>query len=240
MSARERGTPAGSARIPARRGGFFDLGAAGARGPRRSGAGARGRGIVRPVRPTRLVLIRHAESTWNASGRWQGQADPPLSERGRRQARALGEALCGEGIEHLFASDLRRAAETAAVVGEALGLVPEHDPRLRELDVGDWAGLQREEIEERHPKTLARFEAGDPDTRPGGGETRREIRRRVRSTAAELVRAHGGCIALVTHLGVIRALRPGAEPANAEFCSVTADELERPEPEDVAEAAPRA
>ena len=73
------------------------------------------------MRETRFVLIRHAESVWNAAGRWQGHADPPLSERGRAQAEALAADLAPLGIEVLLASDLARAAQTASIVGEAIG-----------------------------------------------------------------------------------------------------------------------
>jgi len=170
------------------------------------------------VDDTSFLLIRHAESTWNAGGRWQGHGDPPLTARGRAQAVALAELLSEEGIDLLIASDLARSVETAAILGARWGLVPRHDARLREIDIGAWTGLTRKQIAEREADLLARFEAEDLDARPGGGETRLEIRARVRSAAAELAASHRGrCLALVTHLGVIRALAPGAELANAEW-----------------------
>ena len=174
----------------------------------------------------RIVLIRHAESTWNADGLWQGQADPPLSGRGRRQARALARALAGEAIQVLVTSDLRRAAETAAVVGRGLGLTPIPDPSFRELDVGEWSGLTRAEIEGRDAERLARFQAGDPEAPAGGGESRRQVRERVQRAAAALLVAHRDRnLALVTHLGVIRALLPGAELPTGAFRCVPAAEL---------------
>jgi len=178
------------------------------------------------VDETSFLLIRHAESTWNAGGRWQGHGDPPLTARGRAQATALAERLSGEGIDVLIASDLARSAETAAILGVHLGLVPRHDARLREIDIGAWTGLTREQIAEREADLLSRFEAEDLEARPGGGETRLEIRARVRGAAAELAAAHRGrCLALVTHLGVIRALVPGAELANAEWLRLPARAL---------------
>jgi len=154
-----------------------------------------------------LLLIRHAESSWNALGRWQGHGDPPLSDRGRAQANALARELASETIDVLVSSDLRRAAETAAILGEARGLRPELNPRLRELDLGDWEGLTRDEIERKAGNALRRFDAGDLDVRPGGGENLREIEQRAFSIVAELVDAHPGRrLAVVTHLGVIRAL----------------------------------
>jgi len=113
---------------------------------------------------TALWFARHGQSTWNAEGRWQGQADPPLSALGRVQAEALAEALAGAGIALLAASDLARARETAAIVGARLGLAPVLEPALREHDVGAWSGLTRTEVEARWPAELARFRARMPAT----------------------------------------------------------------------------
>jgi len=185
------------------------------------------------VLPTGFLLIRHAESLWNAASRWQGQADPPLSPRGREQAKRLAEALSHERIDVLMCSDLRRALETAEFVGSSRGLEPTADRRLRELDVGDWSGLTRPEIAANASETLARFDAGDPDVRPGRGETRREIRQRVRRAMQEIAAQHQGrCVAVVTHLGVIRALLPGSEPRNATFLRARADQLASPDADD--------
>jgi broad specificity phosphatase PhoE len=114
-------------------------------------------------------------------------------------------------------------------------MAPVVDVRLRELDVGKWAGLTRDEILRRDPETLARFEAGDPDVCAGGGESRRAIRLRVASCVRQLIREHAGrSIALVAHLGVIRALRPGPdwELANAEWRCSAASALRVAEPAD--------
>lgn len=180
--------------------------------------------------PAEFLLIRHAESLWNAASRWQGQSDPPLSPRGREQAKRLAESLSAERIDLLISSDLRRALETAEIVGASHGLVPAPDRRLRELDVGEWSGLTRPEIAAASAQTLARFDAGDPDVRPGRGESRREIRQRVRRAMAEIAAQQAGRrVAVVTHLGVIRALLPGSEPRNASWLLARADELAKPD-----------
>jgi broad specificity phosphatase PhoE len=154
-----------------------------------------------------LVLARHAESTWNAERRWQGQLDPPLSERGLAQARALGRELAGAGIRAIVASDLVRARETARLVAGELGCELELEPRLRELDVGEWSGLTLDEITARWPEDLARLRAGDLDVRPGGGESRRELRVRVMAAIeAAAARRAGAPFAVVTHAGVVRTL----------------------------------
>ena len=166
----------------------------------------------------RLLCIRHAESTWNALGRWQGQADPPLSEAGRRSAHALAERLAGEaaGASALVSSDLLRARETAGILSRALRLEPEVWPLLREADVGSWSGRASAEIEALWPDDYRRFRAGDPELRPGGGESRRALRSRALGAVRELEqRFAGGSVVLVTHLGWIRALAPGLVLANA-------------------------
>jgi probable phosphoglycerate mutase len=163
-----------------------------------------------------LLCIRHAQSTMNAVGLWQGQANPPLSEAGREQAQALGERLAEESLSALVTSDLRRARETAEIAGRHLGIATRLEPGLRELDVGDWSGLPRDEIARRWPEDFARFRAGDLAVRAGGGETRQELRTRVMAALRSLQRSYrGGQIAVVTHLGVIRTLAPGTQIMNA-------------------------
>lgn len=175
-----------------------------------------------------LWLIRHAESAWNAMGLWQGHADPALSARGVAQAEALAEALAGAGIGAVIASDLRRARDTARILARALGLEALHDPRLRERDLGSWSGLSTPQIAGRWPGELARVRARDPEFRPGGGESIRDVRRRAGAFFRELAgRAGPASWAVVTHGGLIRALRPpGAPPiANTETLRVGLDEL---------------
>ncbi|MGQ0830855.1 MAG: histidine phosphatase family protein [Microthrixaceae bacterium] len=102
---------------------------------------------------TRVLLVRHGQSEWNADGRWQGQADPPLTDLGRAQAlhatRALGQ------VDAIVSSDLQRAAETAEIISEALGIGPvARMPGLRERSAGEWEGLTRAEIERDWPGYL--------------------------------------------------------------------------------------
>ena len=162
---------------------------------------------LRRVARARLVLVRHGQSTWNATRRWQGHSDPPLSPLGREQALRAARALSGEIVDALYASDLRRALETARIVGEPLGLEPRSDPRLRELDVGAWGGLTREEIAARWPEALGRFDRREPDARPVGGETRAELARRVHEALDELAARHAGAtLLIVAHGGVLAAI----------------------------------
>ncbi len=154
----------------------------------------------------RLVLVRHAESTWNAEGRLQGQADPPLSDAGRREAEALAQVLGGFPAERVVASDLRRARETATLAGFAGAAL---DRRWREVGVGEWAGRPLSEL----PPGSEPAWRGGPLV-PPGGERWEEMAARVADAIDELVAA-GGAWLIVTHGGVIRAAvayLTGAEP----------------------------
>src|ERR1700704_2099238 len=96
---------------------------------------------------SRVLLVRHGQSEWNALGKWQGQADPPLSDLGRAQARSAAHSL--GSLDAIYASDLQRAMETAAIIANALGIGPVVvDPDLRERNAGEWSGLTRAEIPE--------------------------------------------------------------------------------------------
>jgi probable phosphoglycerate mutase len=171
-----------------------------------------------------IWLVRHAESAWNALGRWQGHADPGLSARGRAQALALARSLAEEDIGALVTSDLRRARETAAALASALGLEPETDARLRERHLGTWSGLTTPEIAGRWPAEFARVRERDPDFRPGGGESIREVRARALSFFAELsARSRSPRVAVVTHGGLIRAVYPCGPVANAQWVRTTLD-----------------
>ena len=160
--------------------------------------------------PTTLVLVRHGETDWNADNRFQGHADPPLNETGRAQARALATDLAQEAFAALYTSPLRRAAETAAIVGSELGLEPRPDDALKEVDVGSWSGLTRAEVEQRHPTGFARwleYGHGWDD-----GETYDELGARVVTGLTRIAERHDGSNVLaITHGGPIRSALAAAE-----------------------------
>ena len=142
-----------------------------------------------------IYLIRHGETIWNAAGKAQGTRNVPLSDRGIQQAGALADRLSGEKrLSALFCSNLRRAYQTAAVLGNKLGLVPEKEKTLREVCFGDWEGLTIRQIEEKYPGQLA-LRNTDFDFSPPGGESIRSARERVRPAARlpgySCRRAHG-------------------------------------------------
>ena len=154
---------------------------------------------------TRLLLARHGETDWNRVGRWQGHADEPLNDEGRRQAAELAEQLVVDGISAIYSSDLRRASETAKVVGERLGLRVVEDTGLREIDVGSWSGLTRDQVRERFPEGFERWLGGEIGH---DGETREQLTERVVAAVERIAARHEGeTVLLVMHGGAIRALR---------------------------------
>ena len=158
-----------------------------------------------PRAPLRLLLVRHARSTWNEAQRIQGQLDPPLSDEGREQARRLGARLEGWQPAAFYASDLQRSRETAEEIGRAIGCAPQLLPELREIALGEWEGLTREEIIERHPELWERWvRHPDWDIVPGG-ERAAEFEGRVQ-LALGRIRSHleSGDVLVVTHGGVIQ------------------------------------
>jgi probable phosphoglycerate mutase len=176
---------------------------------------------------TTVLLLRHAQSEWNAAGRWQGWADPPLTALGRAQAEQAGERLrrSEPPLDRAVSSDLDRARTTARIIAGLAGTpallarapMVEEVPGLRELNVGQWSGLTRGEIQEAWPDTLAAWDAGALESTPGG-EDRAEFNRRVRAAFVEVAESHPGeRLLVVAHGGVVRSIGRwlGAPPENA-------------------------
>lgn len=161
---------------------------------------------------TRLLLVRHGESIWNADGRWQGQADPPLSGHGRNQA-AQAAASLGT-VDAIVTSDLERAADTGAIIARILGIEPVVvEPRLRERDAGPLSGLTRPEIHVEFPGLLPDDPGGfvpGPDGQPAwpaGWESDAHLWERVEVALVALGRlVPDGDIVVVTHGGVMYAI----------------------------------
>lgn len=149
---------------------------------------------------TRILLLRHGQSEWNALGRWQGQADPPLSAVGRQQAFAAARAV--GVVDAVVASDLERARDTALIIAESIGVGPVVlEPALRERHAGEWSGLTRVEIAAGWPGFL------DDGRRPSGWEPDADLVRRVVPALGRIAAlAPGGVVLAVTHGGVVYAL----------------------------------
>ncbi len=159
-----------------------------------------------------ILLVRHGETDWNLERRWQGHADRPLNETGRRQARELAELLGRDPPEAIYSSDLVRARVTAEIVGARLRLPVSTDLRLREVDVGEWSGLTMAEIGLRYPDAVRRWLEGG--TGWMNGETYEQMGERVIAALHEIAGHHAGRILVVTHGGSMRAvwIASGGDP----------------------------
>ncbi|HEY1988872.1 MAG TPA: histidine phosphatase family protein [Acidimicrobiales bacterium] len=146
----------------------------------------------------RLVLARHGRTAWNAEGRFQGHSDPPLDSTGREQALELAARLAPLRPDLVISSDLRRARSTAQRVVAASGADFEIDPDLREVYLGGWEGLNRQEAESAFPEEFQAWSSGTR-VRRGGGETEDEAGRRAASAIAEARRRQPGLVVVVSH-----------------------------------------
>ncbi len=184
-----------------------------------------------------MHLVRHAQSLWNVEGRYQGQADSGLTEEGRRQADLFGAAFAVSvpAPDAVVSSDLPRVVDTARTYADLVGAEIRLDPALREMSVGDWAGLTFEEAAVAHPSIVARVAAGEDLARGAGGETFADTRERVvvalsRATA-DLTDIGGDHVVVVFTSGnpirlatahVLGMPSPGHAPLGApDNCSVT-------------------
>ena len=174
---------------------------------------------VRQVLPSKFLFIRHAESSWNARGLWQGQCDPGLSDKGFSELPVLWEQTqrqFGE-IEWIFSSDLKRALWTAHFLVEKSNARLWSSKHFRERHAGDWSGKSKAEFSENHRNLMLSIQRGSWLIKPPNGENRLDVMKRVAAGLLE-----GGekareniTFALVSHLGVLRTLIPGAELENA-------------------------
>jgi broad specificity phosphatase PhoE len=161
----------------------------------------------------RLLLARHGQTDDNLEPlRAQGFRDTPLNATGRRQAEELAAHVAGLGIASLWTSDLRRAAETAAVLGARLGLSPRPDSRLREGSRGEWEGRLFSDIAREEPERYAAWRRGGAEFRFPGGESLREHQQRVLAALAEIEAAGPLPALVVCHRGSIRAVMCVEDP----------------------------
>ncbi len=161
-----------------------------------------------PLRtPSRVVLVRHGESTWNERKLVQGQLDDArLNDRGRLQAAEVAETLRDHSFQWIVTSDLARARETAAIVDDALGLEVAVAPALRERSFGIYEGLPFSEL----PTSASGVLNGrvvDSTARPEGGESLNDLYERCARFIDSLRASGNDRLILVTHGGTIRALR---------------------------------
>lgn len=156
----------------------------------------------------RLIMIRHGETDWNVTLRYQGHGGVPLNENGREQARMAGARLARYKASALYTSDIARAAETAAIVGGLIGHTPQPMTELREINVGQWEGLTPEELYRRYPDHMQAFDRDPARTVRLGGESYAQLQQRalVALNTIHAAHAHDEIVVAVSHGGTIRAL----------------------------------
>lgn len=156
---------------------------------------------------TTVLAVRHGETAWNRESRIQGHLDIPLSPLGLAQAQRLAQALAGEPLDAIYASDLGRARQTAAAVAERVGLPVQEDAGLRERGFGCFEGLSWSEIESRWPEQAQRWKRRDPEFGAEGGERLRDFYARAVGAVERLAQAHPGqTLLVVAHGGVMDCL----------------------------------
>lgn len=183
---------------------------------------------------TELWLVRHGQTDWNLTGRWQGQASdaPGLNETGKAQAFAVRDKLREGSFSAVYSSDLLRARQTAEAIAEPLGLKVNLEPRLREMNLGAWEGMLSEAIEAQYPQEMA-ARAQDPyHVKAPNGESPREVAERVLAAVREIgdrhkgesvvIVAHGVSLAVIICYAEKHPLEQVYEhiPANAQPCRV--------------------
>lgn len=156
---------------------------------------------------TRILLVRHGQSEWNLTGRWQGQNDPPLTDLGRAQAATAARSL--GTVDAIWSSDLQRAAETSTIISNELGVGPVVlDADLRERNAGEWEGLTRAQIDEQYPGYLEPVEGTSGEgwlpRRPPGWESDDDLAVRVRRAFLRIRDEVGeGEVLVVAHAGLL-------------------------------------
>ncbi len=159
------------------------------------------------ARSRTIVLARHGETALNVEKRFRGRADPPLTPRGVEQAGRLGEALVGFEPSLLLSSPRERALRTAGAVAACAGLDLTVEPRLEDIDYGEWTGLTHGEVAGRWPEHYRNYRQTLERAEFPGGESVPGMVARIESLVSELVRSdEGGVAVLITHDIVIRTL----------------------------------
>lgn len=153
---------------------------------------------------TRVLLVRHGETTCGADHVYRGRSNVPLSPRGQRQAECLGSRLSGEGITAIYSSPLVRAIDTASAIGRSSGVTPVLDPNLTDLDCGEWEGLGDDQVRAQYPELRRKWLSSPHLVRLPGGESLDDVSARVRAVLGG-IRSREGTVVLVSHRVIIKS-----------------------------------
>lgn len=160
---------------------------------------------------TKVIFIRHGQTEWNVTGRYQGQSDVKLTAEGRAQAAKLAENFPVDQIDAIYASDLCRAMVTAETIAERFGLEVQAEPAFRELSFGDWEGLTYQQIVAKWEDAMANFMQHPDILEIPGGESFPAVQQRAMARLRELIAKHDGqTIVVVAHGAVLRTMLTAA------------------------------
>ncbi|MCR5756906.1 MAG: histidine phosphatase family protein [Selenomonas sp.] len=160
---------------------------------------------------TKVIFIRHGQTEWNVTGRYQGQSDVELTEKGRQQAVQLADNFPVEKIDAIYASDLQRAMVTAETIAHKFGLSVQPEPAFRELSFGQWEGLTYQQIVANWEDAMVNFMQHPDIMEIPDGESFPEVQRRAMLRLQELIREHDGqTIVVVAHGAVLRTILAAA------------------------------
>jgi broad specificity phosphatase PhoE len=147
-----------------------------------------------------FTLVRHGQTDWNQDGRYQGQADVPLNTIGILQAKEAAEHVRGKHVDIIYSSDLSRAVQTAEEIARVVKVPLIIDPRLREINLGEWEGQLFSDIKVKYPELIHLREIAPLKMRPPGGETLGEVANRVYEFADEIAASFSqNRVLLVSH-----------------------------------------
>jgi broad specificity phosphatase PhoE len=180
----------------------------------------------------RVILIRPGETDWNRQGRWQGWVASPLNPHGKQQVQALARFIRNVGMTVLYASDLKRAVETAEILEERLGFAPIYDERLRERNIGDWQGLTPDEMRLWYPQEYEKLLQDRANYVIPKGESRNQVKARMLAAFKDyLQQDKGETIGILSHSSAIRSLLsewiPEAQLINADVGNTSVTSIAR-------------
>ena len=156
---------------------------------------------------TKLILVRHCETSWNDECRFQGHIDVLLNARGRREAECLAERFAAERVDAIYTSDLRRARDTAQVIAQSLNKSILIESRLREACLGELQGKTYAEVHDRWYSTIQIMPCYFVDRAPPGVESLRELQARLMDAIEPIAAQHqNGTVLIVTHGACLRAM----------------------------------
>lgn len=164
----------------------------------------------------RVFIVRHGETDYNVEHRWQGHLDVPLNKNGLYQAQSLAKYLQNEPIDAIYASDLKRAYDTAQAIADAKQMKVVADARLREINLGVFQGLTNRQIQEAYPYEKMQWDNNNKFS-PAEGESRYQVQERAHQAWQEITnQADIHTIVLLSHGGTIRMLLERIFPARTE------------------------